>query len=245
MNVTLLLRLLSAHLLADFFLQSDKLCKAKNESGKKGVIAQLAHAFIHALSAYILLADWKNWIIPLVIFVSHLIIDVLKSRLHGKGTVAFLCDQSVHILVIVLLWWWLYADSTQACVWLANVVSSKQLWAVILAYLSITKPASVLISKFIRNWTPSNNMQGQGMPRAGEWIGYIERVLILTFVITGNIEAVGFLLAAKSVFRFGDLNKAKEIKITEYVLLGTLASFTIALIFAFLLKSTSVPLRDC
>ena len=237
MNVTLLLRLLSAHLLADFFLQSDKLCKAKNESGKKGVIAQLAHAFIHALSAYILLADWKNWIIPLVIFVSHLIIDVLKSRLHGKGTVAFLCDQSVHIFVIVLLWWWLYDDSTQACGWLANVVSSKQLWAVILAYLSITKPASVLISKFIRNWTPSNNMQGQGMPRAGEWIGYIERVLILTFVITGNIEAVGFLLAAKSVFRFGDLNKAKEIKITEYVLLGTLASFTIALIFAFLLKS--------
>ena len=237
MNVTLLLRLLSAHLLADFFLQSDKLCKAKNESGKKGVIAQLAHAFIHALSAYILLADWKNWIIPLVIFVSHLIIDVLKSRLHGKGTVAFLCDQSVHILVIVLLWWWLYDDSTQACGWLANVVSSKRLWAVILAYLSITKPASVLISKFIRNWTPSNNMQGQGMPRAGEWIGYIERVLILTFVITGNIEAVGFLLAAKSVFRFGDLNKAKEIKITEYVLLGTLASFTIALIFAFLLKS--------
>ena len=237
MNVTLLLRLLSAHLLADFFLQSDKLCKAKNESGKNGVIAQLTHAFIHALSAYILLADWKNWIIPLVIFVSHLIIDVLKSRLHGKGTVAFLCDQSVHILVIVLLWWWLYDDSTQACGWLANVVSSKQLWAVILAYLSITKPASVLISKFIRNWTPSNNMQGQGMPRAGEWIGYIERVLILTFVITGNIEAVGFLLAAKSVFRFGDLNKAKEIKITEYVLLGTLASFTIALIFAFLLKS--------
>ena len=36
MNITLLLRLLSAHLLADFFLQSDKLCKAKNESGKKG-----------------------------------------------------------------------------------------------------------------------------------------------------------------------------------------------------------------
>ena len=104
MNVTLLFRLLSAHLLADFFLQNDKLCKAKNESGKKGVIAQLAHAFIHALSAYILLADWKNWIIPLVIFVSHLIIDVLKSRLHGKGTVAFLCDQSVHIFVIVLLW---------------------------------------------------------------------------------------------------------------------------------------------
>ena len=237
MNVTILLRLLSAHLLADFFLQSDKLCKAKNEHGKNGVVAQLTHALIHALSAYFLLADWKNWIIPLVIFVSHLIIDVLKSRLHGKGTVSFLCDQSVHILVIILLWWWLYADKIQACGWLASMISSKLLWAAIVAYLIITKPASVLISKFIKNWTPSNNMQGHGMPRAGEWIGYIERVLILIFVITNNIEAVGFLLAAKSVFRFGDLNKAKEIKITEYVLLGTLVSFTIALLVAFALIS--------
>ena len=131
MNVTILLRLLSANLLADFFLQSDKLSKAKNEHGKKGVVAQLTHALIHALSAYFLLADWKNWIIPLVIFVSHLIIDVLKSRLHGKGTVSFLCDQSVHILVIILLWWWLYADKTKKKRKITSKKTSKLLWAAI------------------------------------------------------------------------------------------------------------------
>lgn len=49
------------------------------------------------------------------------------------------------------------------------------------------------------------------------------------------LQSDKLLLAAKSVFRFGDLNKAKEIKITEYVLLGTLASFTIALLVAFAL----------
>ena len=37
-------------------------------------------------------------------------------------------------------------------------------------------------------------------------------------------------MAAKSVFRFGELNKAKEIRTTEYVLIGTLASFTIAVL---------------
>lgn len=72
---------------------------------------------------------------------------------------------------------------------------------------------------------------------AEKWIGNIERVFILTSVLTSNIEAVGFLLAAKSVFRFGDLNKAKEIKITEYVLLGTLASFSFALLGALVLNS--------
>lgn len=50
------------------------------------------------------------------------------------------------------------------------------------------------------------------------------------FVLIGSIEGVGFLLAAKSVFRFGELNKAKEIRTTEYVLIGTLASFTIAIL---------------
>ena len=32
--------------------------------------------------------------------------------------------------------------------------------------------------------------------------------LLSAHVITDNIEGVGFLLAAKSIFRFGDLNKA-------------------------------------
>ena len=72
---------------------------------------------------------------------------------------------------------------------------------------------------------------------AGKWTGYIERVPILTLVLTNNTEAVGFLLAAKSVFRFGDLNKAKEIKITEYVLLGTFASFSFTLLVALVLNS--------
>lgn len=44
------------------------------------------------------------------------------------------------------------------------------------------------------------------------------------------IEGVGSLFAAKSVFRFGELNKAKEIRTTEYVLIRTIASFTIAFI---------------
>ena len=41
------------------------------------------------------------------------------------------------------------------------------------------------------------------------------------------------LLAAKSVFRFGELSKAQDIKTTEYVLIGTLASFTVAILVGF------------
>lgn len=49
-------------------------------------------------------------------------------------------------------------------------------------------------------------------------------------MLVGCMEGIGFLHAAKSVFRFGELTKAKEVKITEYVLIGTLSSFTIAIL---------------
>lgn len=57
----------------------------------------------------------------------------------------------------------------------------------------------------------------------------MERFLILTFILTETMEGIGFLLAAKSIFRFGDLNKAQELRTTEYILIGTLTSFVIAI----------------
>jgi hypothetical protein len=54
-------------------------------------------------------------------------------------------------------------------------------------------------------------------------------LFVFTFIITGHFEAIGFLLAAKSIFRFGDLKEAKDRRLTEYVLIGTLLSFGIAL----------------
>jgi hypothetical protein len=40
------------------------------------------------------------------------------------------------------------------------------------------------------------------------------------------------LIAAKSVFRFGDLKESKDRKLTEYILIGTLLSFAMAIITA-------------
>ena len=59
---------------------------------------------------------------------------------------------------------------------------------------------------------------------------------VFYFVVSVNFEAIGFLLAAKSIFRFGDLKEAKDRKLTEYVLIGTLLSFGIALLTGILVK---------
>ena len=234
MNTLILIKLLASHVIADFFLQFDWLCKGKRETGVHGLAFQAIHALIHATCAYLLVGDWSGWVIPPVIFITHIIIDIVKVKCSTTASaIAFLIDQLAHIAVILGLWWALYANQDIGLSWADGMAHSSTFWAIVTGYMLVLKPSSLLIALFIKGWTPSNGMQFQGMPNAGKWIGYIERVLILTFVITGNIEAVGFLLAAKSIFRFGDLNKAREIKITEYVLLGTLASFSIALLIGF------------
>ena len=50
------------------------------------------------------------------------------------------------------------------------------------------------------------------------------------FIITNNWQGIGFLLAAKSVFRFGDLSRSEDRKLTEYILIGTLLSFGLAIL---------------
>jgi hypothetical protein len=69
----------------------------------------------------------------------------------------------------------------------------------------------------------------ESLSNAGKYIGMLERLLVFIFIVTGHWEGIGFLLAAKSVFRFGDLKKSKDRKLTEYILIGTLLSFSIAL----------------
>ena len=67
---------------------------------------------------------------------------------------------------------------------------------------------------------------------AGKWIGIFERMLILTFVINNQYEAIGFLIAAKALLRF----RESDLKLTEYVLIGTLISFTITILLGIFVK---------
>ena len=133
----------------------------------------------------------------------------------------------MHIAIIVVLWFFLYGEGIDDSFF--NVFCSTKVWLAFMAYMLMLRPSSILLGLFLKQWTPSSSIS-QSLPKAGQWIGYIERILILTFVLVGSFEGVGFLLAAKSVFRFGELNKAKEIQTTEYVLIGTFASFTIAVL---------------
>ena len=76
-------------------------------------------------------------------------------------------------------------------------------------------------------------MKGQGssalscdLPNGGRLIGQLERALIFLLVFIGQAGAIGFLVAAKSILRFEEARKQKH---AEYVLIGTLLSFSLAI----------------
>lgn len=229
----ILLKLLFAHFFSDFILQTDRICERKKREGSIKFRYQFLHSLTHACITYLFVAQWNNWIIPTVILVTHFMMDYVKSTYMKDGMKTFLIDQVVHIAVIFTLWILLYKNGKVGLEWLEYYLDDSRFWFVITAYLLVLKPTSIFLSLFTKRWTPKETIS-QSLPNAGKTIGYLERILILTFILTGNIEGVGFLLATKSIFRFGELNKAKDIKITEYVLIGTFASFTVAIVIGFI-----------
>lgn len=115
----------------------------------------------------------------------------------------------------------------------------------IAGYFILTFPASSAIGYFFKRWQTSFDAEEKeeldtdlkdGLKSAGKIIGILERVLIFTFMIIGQYEAIGFLIAAKSIYRFTDLKSSSERKFSEYVLIGTLLSFIIAILVGIIIR---------
>jgi hypothetical protein len=70
--------------------------------------------------------------------------------------------------------------------------------------------------------------------RIGATIGALERLLIVAFVLVNAEAAVGFVIAAKTIARFKQLD---DRGFAEYYLLGTLASVSVALLSAIVAKA--------
>lgn len=83
------------------------------------------------------------------------------------------------------------------------------LWWLLSGALLIVFSHPKLIALAIKSWRLDIPKEREPLYKAGRWIGILERLLVFVFVLLGQYAAIGFLLAAKSIFRFGDLREAK------------------------------------
>ncbi|AXP79451.1 hypothetical protein CJ739_353 [Mariniflexile rhizosphaerae] len=222
-----LIKLLLAHIIGDFFLQPKKWVKEKEQKKLKSDKLYL-HVLIHVVLTGIFLWDISLWPIVVTIGITHLIIDATKLLIQKKKTkrLFFFIDQLLHIIVIFLCYY-LYTESLFN---LNDIVTENSL-LLLVCLLFLTVPVSIIMKIIFAKWNIEKlTKDNQSLEDAGKYIGILERILVFIFIIFNHWEAVGFLITAKSVFRFGDLKKSKHRKLTEYILIGTLISFGIAII---------------
>jgi hypothetical protein len=230
------IRLILAHLLGDFLLQPAALLRSK-EKRKLGGPALYIHALIHLVLIMLLVWDWSFLKWALFIAGLHFIIDTIKVYAQRESTrrLYFFLDQLAHLLSIWIVYC-LYMHNS----YLGLLLHNDRLALLITFIVFLTTPASILIKTYIARWAPDPGEKSHSLRSAGKYIGVFERLLVFMFIITAHWEAIGFLLAAKSIFRFGDLTKSRDVKLTEYVLIGTLLSFGTAL-FAGVLYNHLLP----
>lgn len=221
-RLDLLVPLLVSHFLADFtFLQSDRMVADKRRGLRSGGL--WLHACLAALLAWGLLwrpEDW--WIFPIV-FVTHLLLDTVKSSLRDDLS-TFLGDQFLHLLVLVCVVLGITRLHPEL-----PARSPHPIFSILLVCLLLWPVAGRIIDKATMPWRERLAGVAKGvtdLPNAGLWIGYLERTLTLFFVMLGRWEGIGFLIAAKSIFRFAGDRPRME---SEYFLFGTLLSFALAL----------------
>ena len=227
--------LILAHLLGDFILQPNAWV-ADKEKKKSGSIYLYIHVILHTILAFVFLWDRNLWWIALIIGGSHFLIDLAKLQFQNPKTKRswFFIDQIAQLLVIAVLSI-LYFPYFR---W--EDLFNQRTLELITALVFLTIPSSILIKTVISIWTPvtvdHSKLQTESLVNAGKYIGILERLLVFVFILVNHWEGVGFMIAAKSVFRFSDLAEAKQRKLTEYVLIGTLLSFGIAVLTGILVK---------
>lgn len=223
--LALVIKLTLAHLLGDFLFQPDAWIKDKNNKLHKSKYLYF-HIFVHFVLLLIVLQfDIKYVLILIFVPLTHYAIDLSKLILSKKieAKKLFLADQVLHFMVIGFM-----VNIYEPYKIDFAFLSSTKVLLLFTTLVCLTYVSSVVIKILMSKW----KMESESSNDAGKYIGMMERLFIFVFIALNKWEGVGFLLTAKSVFRFGDLTKHREIKLTEYILIGTLVSFGIAILIA-------------
>lgn len=162
-----------------------------------------------------------------------------------RSLLVFLVDQCAHAAVLVAVWeladthvrrlsdkvLWIYQSVLlqktvptllPACAELG--ISLNRVLVLTLAYVVVIFAGAVLVRLMLDAF--SIGVEPRLATNAGRYIGMVERALMLTLVLVDALPSIAFVLTAKSLARFQELN---DMRFAEYYLVGTLTSACIAL----------------
>lgn len=159
----------------------------------------------------------------------------------------FVLDQLAHLGVLVVAWGLLLSGAAPLSAWNdavngllgtadRNAFHAAVLGIVVIGDLAIVnvRSGALFVATLVR--APRNRgaegSAGAASPaRIGATIGVLERLIVSALVLANASSAIGFVIAAKTLARFKQLD---DREFAEYYLLGTLASTAVAILSSLL-----------
>jgi len=229
-HLLIALGLVLSHILVDFYLQPTSWVNAKQEN-KQNAWQLYVHALLSGILAIVCLwifTDQWFWLLLPVVAIPHFFIDLWKLHF-GRDIVGFILDQILHLshLFVILAWLSKPIQMDQSLILKLAIVVIGGLFLIVPAGLII----GLLTKRFHSNLSTKDKKKA--LPEAGRWIGILERLFIFIAILVGQFGAIGFLIGAKSILRYTDSRSVENpIRMSEYVLIGSLLSFLFAMITA-------------
>lgn len=290
----IILLLLLAHLIADFWLQTDSMVRNKLKNFKKHLLHHLLTTGLALTFIWGYIYHFTNavnyFVLPLLfICLTHFVIDLLKVKLldtmkpkdsHSlKRLGFFLLDQALHLAVLLVTC--ILFFNLNATVMMTGLLRlfeennslgvANTLLFIMIIFIFATSVSGHIV-KLIVGSLPSEltNFEGEfyfknriteakdgNRPRAesdfteeyqyltysntqqsrGKLIGYIERLLVISLTVVGAYPSIAFIIAAKSIARFKQLDDRNW---AEYFLLGTLSSIFLGLMLGLLVQAIAM-----
>lgn len=253
--MTFILLGLLAHAVADFVFQPDNVVASKRRSKLRGYVQHGAVVFVCHAVAFHLYGLRAAILLGVAISLVHVVIDWVKNLTYSKlspmrrlGT--FVADQCAHVVTIFAAWEVANAELSEniisfyrdvllpktvasfAPIQSALHVSLDHALVMVAAYVLVVFAGAAFVRQILDAF--SVGVEPRLSTSAGRYIGMVERTLMLTLVLVNAFSSLAFVLTAKSLARFQELN---DMRFAEYYLVGTLTSASVALIVGIAAKA--------
>lgn len=239
-GVSLLVLLVTGHVLGDFLFQTGRMSADKDQPSvllRHGAAVTVVH--LGAVAPYL---SVPVLVTVLAVGGLHTVVDGVKSRFGGKpgrGLALFAADQALHLVVIVGGWiGLLLATGVPDTPFASEAQRSFVMNTAIVAsgFAFVANGGSGIVEGVlepVRKQLASDE-EAAGLAGSGRKIGILERLLALVLVLLGQWAAMVLLVAVKSIARFEEL---KVRRFAEYYLIGTLTSLIVAVATGLLLRT--------
>jgi hypothetical protein len=211
-----------------------------------------AFAIIYAVVMYVTAFNFEALLLMPLFFMVFVIINGILG-INPPRFQALVFSHLFHLVFIMVLWALLLVPGVTAIgpffsrsvipFFRKYIFESRNTLLVTLGYILIFWPFGPLIGLLTKPWHQQfetddrQGIENPGLARTGLWLGCLERFLIYSFILTDDLAAIGFLVAVKLIFRSGEIKEAKNSRKADYILIGSLLSFSTASLIGYMIKS--------